>query len=628
MKFFDIFGTTFQFTIFKSEKFRTIIGSILTLISLGIILVFSFFFGSDFYYKLNPKILTETQEPEIYPPAFELSPENLVLAWRIADNNDVPIDHHGKIYPVITYYDLHFNSSEKSKDRVEVMAVKKCNDKNVKMKEFAFPKDDWNCLDWSSGNYSFGGNWLANSINYFEMIIYYCPDGKPFAPENNCTDINTMQKLVANNNFFIELAYPNFYFVPSDINEPLKLTYSMYYFAVGLTMQKTDRIFFQQIDLEDDKGWIIKYPELSTKYSMNKLTTDYSYFDVNNYGHSKFSSDFYHLNIYFQKQKIVIKRSFMKVQDFAAVMGGFIKIVTLIAMTISNFFNFVEREEKIFNQFFQLKRSTIKKPDEKRVIREKTPQQLFNVYNLKNQERQIIETPKLKTLKFIDTSKSMIQEDDGVIYNINNDKCNLSSIIKTKYNNDKIADISLNKNSINCNKKDLDFKIANQSQLSATTLKRRKSSLNLFSNFKMKNNQINSIQFGLCFRIKHRICTRKYIDKSTFKVHDYLIRYFTDRLDVIHYLKTLNVVHRMRIVLFNYYQNLSFDYVKTPNLACKSDIDSLELYSDILKDTKFNQLIDYYTDKKIKNKMTRHDELLFKMLDPEVTNKVEKILLK
>jgi hypothetical protein len=40
---------------------------------------------------------------------------------------------------------------------------------------------------------------------------------------------------------------------------------------------------------------------------MNKLTTDYSYFDVNNYGDSKFSSDFYHLNIYFQNKKLLLK---------------------------------------------------------------------------------------------------------------------------------------------------------------------------------------------------------------------------------------------------------------------------------------------------------------------------------
>jgi hypothetical protein len=72
-----------------------------------------FLFGSDFYYKLNTTFLTETEEPEIYPPPFELSPENLALAWRIADNNYVPIDHHGKIYPVITYYDLHFNSKNR-----------------------------------------------------------------------------------------------------------------------------------------------------------------------------------------------------------------------------------------------------------------------------------------------------------------------------------------------------------------------------------------------------------------------------------------------------------------------------------------------------------------------------------
>jgi hypothetical protein len=53
------------------------------------------------------------------------------------------------------------------------------------------------------------------------MIIYYDPFGQPFAPVNNCTDINTIQKLMANNNFFIEMAYPNFYFVTSDIKEPL-----------------------------------------------------------------------------------------------------------------------------------------------------------------------------------------------------------------------------------------------------------------------------------------------------------------------------------------------------------------------------------------------------------------------
>jgi hypothetical protein len=112
----------------------------------------------------------------------------------------------------------------------------------------------------------------------------------------------------------------------------------------------------------------------------------------------------------------------------------------------------------------------------------------------------------------MNTSKPIVQEDDEIIYNINNHKFNLSSILKTKYNNDVIPDISLNKNSKNCYKKDLNFKTAKRSQLCDATIKRRKSSLNLLSNFKMKNNQINSIQFGLCFRIKKRICTIKYFD--------------------------------------------------------------------------------------------------------------------
>jgi hypothetical protein len=631
MKFIDMFGTSFQFTIFKKEKFRTIVGAILTVISFVIILVFSFFFGSDFYYKLNPKVLTEIIQPEIYPPSFELSPENLVLAWRITDSSDLLINYTGIIYPVITYYNFHLNSTEQDKDRVEVLSIQKCSDLNVKMKEFVFPKDDWYCLDWSSGNYSLGGYWDANSIDYFELVLYYCPEGQPFGPENNCTDLKTMQKLVANNNLFFSLLSPNYFFLPSDIQDPLKTSFSNYYFAVSLTMQKTDRIFFQEVELDDDQGWILKIKELKKRYSMNKLTTDFSYFDINNFGLPDVPSDFYHLNFYFLKQKITIRRSFMKAQDFAAIMGGFIKTVTLIAMTISNFFNFFEREEKIYNEFFQLKKSDSSPSVERRKIKEKTSplRQSFNEHHENEGKKGEYLTPQRKILKSSDDVKFLEDQGDGAIGNKNkkNNKNTSTSILK---NSIELEEIDFKKNPKNISHNNLKVITSNVSQSFENSLKLRKSTLKLklVSNFKMKTNQKNSIKLGLCFRIRQMVCPRRYIDKSAFKLHEYLKRYLTERLDVIHYISTLNTVHRIRIVLFNYYQNLSFDFLKIPNLANKSDLETLDHYSDILKDTKFNELIDYYADKYIKNQMSRHDEILYELIDPQIKEKVESYLQK
>lgn len=59
----DIFGTNFNFTIFKNEKLQTTFGGILSIISLAISVIFTIFFGRDFFYRLNPKTLTQLVQP-------------------------------------------------------------------------------------------------------------------------------------------------------------------------------------------------------------------------------------------------------------------------------------------------------------------------------------------------------------------------------------------------------------------------------------------------------------------------------------------------------------------------------------------------------------------------------------
>lgn len=60
----DIFGTTFNFSIFEQTRYKTIFGGFLTFLCLGVCVIFTLFFGKDFFYRTNPKILTQYVQPK------------------------------------------------------------------------------------------------------------------------------------------------------------------------------------------------------------------------------------------------------------------------------------------------------------------------------------------------------------------------------------------------------------------------------------------------------------------------------------------------------------------------------------------------------------------------------------
>ena len=63
-KLFDIYGEDFNLRINGQSKFKSSIGGILSMITLGVLIWTVISFGSDFYLRENPKI---TIEDGIYP---------------------------------------------------------------------------------------------------------------------------------------------------------------------------------------------------------------------------------------------------------------------------------------------------------------------------------------------------------------------------------------------------------------------------------------------------------------------------------------------------------------------------------------------------------------------------------
>src|SRR5687768_12873091 len=94
----DIFGTEFSFTTFGSSKYGTIMGGMLTIICGFVFIAFTVLFGRDFFWRENPKLLTQTIFPELYPPPIKLNQSTLIIPWRFENVDGNPINMTGKLY--------------------------------------------------------------------------------------------------------------------------------------------------------------------------------------------------------------------------------------------------------------------------------------------------------------------------------------------------------------------------------------------------------------------------------------------------------------------------------------------------------------------------------------------------
>ncbi len=155
----DIFGIIFNFSTLGKEKFKTILGSLMTIFCVVAISIFTFFFGQNFYFRENPMVLTQTVLPENYSDLNPLTNENFFFAWRISDDYSATFNHTGKFYPYILYY--HYdNIIEEDLQYYEIESVP-CSSPEYYDKDFAksFKADNWQCIDWKKYNdtLKFGG---------------------------------------------------------------------------------------------------------------------------------------------------------------------------------------------------------------------------------------------------------------------------------------------------------------------------------------------------------------------------------------------------------------------------------------------------------------------------------------
>jgi len=475
LKYFDCFGTNFNFYTERNRKFYTPFGGILTILSIIFGIIIFIYINLDNFLLKNPNSTTSTIKESYRKIKFK--EEKIWIPWRLRDYNSKTVNHTGILYPIIYYYKgIRSESKNSLKLSYDIINYRLCNETSMKNNSDSFLIDieleQLFCIDME--DLDMGGSWDNDFINYVEFDLYTCKEGIDYDENNtNCT---SYEKLIEtadqDNSFEMEIYYPVVHYQPMNKTNPIIVKYTNYFYHLSRFSNKIDRIYLQHHILNDDKGLIFKNEKSYSAWGYLSLNGDsYSTGDKRDLMNEGSTSRLYSLNIYLKSEVVYYNRSYKKL--FLIIADGLpiVSVVFTVFKLIAKVFKISSGNKKLTELLFE---------------------------NLQEKKQNKIKGDRFSFFKF----KQKNENSDKKINKKNNDgnKSQIKKMNTNNNNNSNNNNISLTNNNLNDASS---LKMNSQSEHSKKLVnitKKRKSSLrNISINNKSKfslnlNPQINQNQ--------------------------------------------------------------------------------------------------------------------------------------
>ena len=577
----NFFGTQFQFLIMGKNKITSYLGLFMSGCCLTMVFITISLFGKDFFYKESPKIVSENIKANDFKQII-LKPEHLTIAFRIEDiigNSAVEVLQYISINLELNINVL--NSTTLVKDDF-TFSLKPVPCTMELAPDILFNKGknlaEYYCINFPSEGFEFGGSFSADFNKYFYLSLSNCDlDG-------NCKAINEVIDFFTGQYYYFNIYYPSFYFLPNQPN-PQRIKYETYYTQISPSLFKEDTIFFKEYILEDDIGWIFKSVVVSSVLAFDKVEKHIS---INNFeGKENEMYKFNALILSYNSDFDKIYRSYMKIQELSALVGGFMKIIMFVAGIIVTPYNKYLMKFNLINEFFD---SGLK--------RDKTNKLLFS-----NSDHM----SKIKLHPIINAKADFMKEkykEKKIFHQVNN------------YTNNKIE--LNNKTNLTPPRKRSDF-----------TIKNKISNEGYYSQkvFDQTISQINRNKFDINYF--------KYLKSFVFKSNDPSVKEFNiacnllnKKLDIATYMKVTRQFESMKHLFLNYYQDYSLNFIVKPNISDKDDMELADLSlfdSNVITEEKklaivthFNEMICYYIQKTSDNTISEIDQKLIENFEKPI----------
>ena len=344
LKSIDMFESDFKLNIKGKEVFTTLLGGLFTLMLGMSTIVLAWYFGKDIYLKESPYYLSKTAYKN-NTPMIDLNYSNFFFALHVEDEQGRPVLNES-LFHYMFYYEYY--KIDTVLGTTEVLKAtqndcEKCNTDHID-NETLYSKGLNNYYCSNLNGYKLGGNWREPNI----AIIYYYLERctQEWAEPLNITcasqeDFDNLGNLYLSYYVFQNLLDP------ANYEDPLKKIYSYN---------------FQGLDIGN------VYPQYKFYYSFSNLTTDHGYFfedDQNieflnfdelqiDTNHIPDSSSFLEISFYLSSKNQLHNRSYIKVPDIVAQVGGILSLFLPFIEIFLKIFTDNQYTLYLFNNLFKM----------------------------------------------------------------------------------------------------------------------------------------------------------------------------------------------------------------------------------------------------------------------------------
>ena len=318
----DLFGTSLTFRVLGQERFHSYISLSLSFLLFIATISFMYFFGLDFIFHKESKILQSIRTSQEYE-FYKFKMNDFFFAWRIEGIYGNEINFTNILYPTIGYYSY-------KTEEVTLLKYEKCKNFNLSS-DISNDINDYYCSDIS--NYSIGGAFENdNKYEYLYININICEGNYCPSKEKVMNLLNTYDGL------YIMIYYPTVSYDPEE-KIPYRVSYNKLSVFLGAELITINRFYIRKYVFEDDNGWML--PSLKKTEIFGVAEVD-SYNVLNDLGDDDkipLNSYIYTGNFYVDRKYSYHKRSFTKAFESLSIISAFYKVLYVIFSWFSSICN-------------------------------------------------------------------------------------------------------------------------------------------------------------------------------------------------------------------------------------------------------------------------------------------------
>lgn len=319
----DFFKAPINFKLNQQNKLSTSSGSIL---SLAIIIFISIIiFESDLFQKKHPKVLTSNLKT--------LKSEKINLISKIIAfglQND-----EGKAFLDYTVYSTNFkilvkNQANNYEVEERILKIHECEEKdfnkeNKKLFDELSLKNNF-CTN-NSETLEIEGYWDEASLIYLMVELNICDNITMNGKCKSIEEIRKFMEIYNNFNIYIQNSYIDY----NDFNEPIKSFIENQYVYIDLKYRKMMEILFKKASLSTDHGLIFE-----NYLNLNEVIIDEKKSDFIMINNVETGTNLFRFELYASKNSLKIERTYERLSDLVAKLGGILKILMALGYIFTN----------------------------------------------------------------------------------------------------------------------------------------------------------------------------------------------------------------------------------------------------------------------------------------------------